>query len=551
MKKLKTLLLTILAFLLIGGGLFAYKEYKDRNKKVQVQAVANMNLGWLDDGLKSTGMVYEKESQTVNVDPSQIVKEVYVTEGQAVKAGDPLLLYDFESQQLAVEVKRLEVERARVRIGTLQQELAEIRNMKPYVPTPVPTYEPEPEPTPMPRPDKKKEKDAYTVLDDLSTVINKDAAGTAEDPLRFLVSDSGIIYGDFFKALGKSGKVAIVEVREGNTLDGELIVSHTFNGKHLRDYDKDEAFYARTLENANGSGSAIFIEDNTNPYRMDGFKPSGGEDNNGSNNDGSNNGEGEASPPVIIDGEDDSSGYTAQEIAEMAYDKQREIESADLSYRKLQLELKIMEEELGDGIVRAKKDGIVKIAHGADDIPQDGSPFIKISSGEGVMIMGSISEMLLDRVKVGQALTASSWENGQEYTATVASIDDYPANTSYFYGGEGNPNASYYNFYAYMDDAEDIPENSYLEISFDTSGEVVDSMFIPQAYIRSDALGKYVMKDDNGVLKKQYVKAGKTYWGEYTQVLSGLSNEDYIAFPYGDGAIEGVKTEISEEEVYY
>ena len=549
MKKLKTLLLTLLAFLLVGGSLFAYKEFKDRKKTVQVQPVSSMNLGWLDDGLKSTGMVYEKESQTIHVDANQIVKEVYVTEGQTVKAGDPLLLYDFESQQLAVEVKRLEVERARVRLGNLQQELVEIRNMKPYVPTPIPTYEPEPEPeptpeptpTPTPRIEKTKENDAYTVLDDLSTALNQEAAGTAEEPLRFLMSDSGIIYGDFFKALKDSGKVAIVEVREGNVLDGELIVSHTFNGKHLREYDKDEAFYASSLENANGSGSAFFFGGNINPSRPDNEDPG----------DNESNEDGRETLPYFIDGEDDSSGYTAQEIAEMAADKQREIESSDLSYRKLQLELKIMEENLGDGILRAKKDGIVKIAHAADDIPQDGSPFIKISSGEGVMIMGSISEMLLDRVKVGQSLTASSWENGQEYIATVASIDDYPANTSYFYGGEGNPNASYYNFYAFIEDAEEVPENSYLEISFDTSEEVVDSMFISQAYIRSDALGKYVMKDDNGVLKKQYVKTGKTYWGEYTQVLSGLTNEDYIAFPYGDGAIEGVKTEISEEGVYY
>ena len=509
-------------------------------------AVSDVGMGWIEDELRSSGIVYEKDSQTVFVNSNQLVKEVYVTEGQPVKAGDKLLAYDLETQKLAVDLKALDVERARNSIAELQKELVEIRNMKPYVPTPEPTYVPEPEPTPTPAPEKEKKEDAWTLINDLSNPNNPDAEGTLEDPYIFLASEDGIITGKFFNELNEKGKVAIVEVRKGDKADGDLMVSHTFNGVHLRDYGEDEMFYAISLDNANGSGGVgIMLGDLINFSRpTEGSTPTPTPDTNSENVEPTEEDEDRPNTPGYY--EDDSSGYTAQEIAEMAAAKQREIASADLSYRKLQLEYKIMQEELDDGIVYAKKDGVVKISHAPDDIPQDGSPFIKIASGEGAMIQGTISEMLLDKVQVGQTLTASSWETGEEYVATVASVDDFPASNNYFYG-EGNPNASYYNFYAYIDNGDEVPDNTYLEIKFDSLGGDEEAVFISRVYIRSDALGKYVMIDEEGALKKQYVKTGKTYWGEYTQVLSGLRKEDYIAFPYGDGAIEGVKTEISEE----
>ena len=65
-----------------------------------------------------------------------------------------------------------------------------------------------------------------------------------------------------------------------------------------------------------------------------------------------------------------------------------------------------------------------------------------------------------------------------------------------------------------------------------------------QAFIRDDHGQKYVMKDVDGKLVKIYIKTGKVYFNMSTEVLSGLSDTDYIAFPYGDGAIEGTRTQI-------
>ncbi|MBR2067985.1 MAG: hypothetical protein IJ875_07005, partial [Solobacterium sp.] len=91
------------------------------------------------------------------------------------------------------------------------------------------------------------------------------------------------------------------------------------------------------------------------------------------------------------------------------------------------------------------------------------------------------------------------------------------------------------------------PEYSYLELRLDRSEVETDLLYIERSYIREDNQGKYVMKDEDGVLKKQYIKTGRVLWGETVEILEGLTLEDSIAFPYGDGAIEGVKTIQAEE----
>ena len=47
------------------------------------------------------------------------------------------------------------------------------------------------------------------------------------------------------------------------------------------------------------------------------------------------------------------------------------------------------------------------------------------------------------------------------------------------------------------------------------------------------------MKQENGRLKKQYISTGKIYYGSQIVVKSGITANDFIAFPYGKDAVEG------------
>ena len=44
---------------------------------------------------------------------------------------------------------------------------------------------------------------------------------------------------------------------------------------------------------------------------------------------------------------------------------------------------------------------------------------------------------------------------------------------------------------------------------------------------------------------------GKSLWGSYTQVLSGLTEEDLVAFPYGKNVKAGAPTVESDLSALY
>ena len=56
-------------------------------------------------------------------------------------------------------------------------------------------------------------------------------------------------------------------------------------------------------------------------------------------------------------------------------------------------------------------------------------------------------------------------------------------------------------------------------------------------------------RGEDGKLVKQYIETGKLNGGSY-EVKTGITAEDWIAFPYGKTAVEGTKTrEASMEEL--
>lgn len=99
---------------------------------------------------------------------------------------------------------------------------------------------------------------------------------------------------------------------------------------------------------------------------------------------------------------------------------------------------------------------------------------------------------------------------------------------------------------AVVDNPEGLSNGMYLDITLSTSGNVSmdgssDALYLDKAYIREDEGGSYVMKSgiDNR-LYKQYLELGATiYSGNYVEIISGLTVDDYIAFPYGTDSERG------------
>ena len=144
-----------------------------------------------------------------------------------------------------------------------------------------------------------------------------------------------------------------------------------------------------------------------------------------------------------------------------------------------------------------------------------------------------------------------SYDQG-EFEAKVMEVSDYPVSRS-FYSGMATPNASYYSFTAeVMDKTIKFRDYDYITINLESKQSVEGSLVLQKAFVRTENGKSYVYKDDNGVLKKQYLTVGGNVDNGYSVLVKGgLTKEDLLAFPYGKAVVEGAKTkEVTLDKMY-
>lgn len=569
---------SICAFTLVG-----IKFYLNSTNKIDVNSVSTLNTGYWDNPSTSTGFVSSSDTQSVLYDASKTITQVFVQEGQQVNAGDPLLSYDLTTLQSAVDTSQLDVEKAQNAITLAEHELKKLLNT-----TPIPDVVEEPEiqdhtPAPLPgvpakdgngfypyvlslsqaeknftaykiyyasttseAPEKgpheeaslwKEERETkesnntcwywieYTYTDgstnaydpkdvveyysDKQQIPNKEIflAGTKQNPYVFKLSENqGFVYGKLFLDNANLNQYLRFDVY---TNDGEI------DSSWLVRCDK---FTTKQSMNEGDMYSVISHTKEEQKYVEVEQKPS----------------------------QDISSGYTEIELAKAIRDKKQELKTLDLDLRKAKLSLSENKALLNDGIVRAKRSGIVRNIKDLSNPIQDGSAFLEVATGQGTYIKGSISELMLNQIKVGDTISAYCWTSGETFDAKIQSIDTVPSSNSN-YNGSGNPNVSYYGFEAYTKDASKIQAGEYLELTFNLSSDTTSSIWLSKAYVKQEGNKYYVLKDVHGKLKKQYVTVGKIVWGDTMEIKDGLSDTDYIAFAYSKNAKEGVKTQKSSE----
>ena len=250
---------------------------------------------------------------------------------------------------------------------------------------------------------------------------------------------------------------------------------------------------------------------------------------------------------------DDTSDTNFQELIKA---KEDEIKETQLQIRESNLALKQYDEKLKDKTVTATVNGVVTSAGTVDGGDTDN--FIVISGAMGMYLKGTISETDLDNVHKGDTVTVTTYDTGESYTAEITEISQYPASsdsTSGYSYGSSNTNSSQYPFYAYIEDSSALSEGDCdYKINKDTQ---VQGLYIPNYMIRTDTVGRTYcfIQGADGLLKQAYVKTGQDMYGMYTQIRSGLTENDLIAFPYGRAVKEGAQTKevdtLSGMENYY
>ena len=249
------------------------------------------------------------------------------------------------------------------------------------------------------------------------------------------------------------------------------------------------------------------------------------------------------------EGEEGEIGFTREEAIKS---KKQTIASLKIQIKTNALQISKLEKKIKNQTVLASIDGQVTTVGDPVTGESDGDAFIVVESDDGLYVKGAVSELLLDRLSVGQSLSVTSYETGLNFQAEIREISQFPADdASQYYSGMGNPNVSYYPFMAVvLGDAE--PNNGEsVGLRIDSAASTGDALYVDAAFVRYEDGVYYVFKDENGKLKKQIVTATKSFDGYTVTITSGLTMEDKIAFPYGKGVKEGAPTkEGSLDEVY-
>ena len=578
-SKWKGLVITLVVLVVLAGaGLGGWYFLQNRNTepvKVFPFQYIGMTEYW-GDSQESYGPVSTDRIQTVFLSETQTVTEILVSQGDAVKKGDVLMTYDTVLSDLALERERLSVEKLKLQLETAQDELKDIKKMKPMAET-KPTTAPETQP-----------QTGVALAGDYQISQNQAYDGSAaEKSLILWLRDSAALDDTVFAAVRQKAEeyqranVPVVppvqeeaptQEPEETIQPAEEITEPTDESTEPTDgtaaptdetTEPSEETTQPTVPPADPVVDTFFVvvkvtEGNMSlaytkvwqglevtrdgdSFRYRFFDASAVNDHTVVRQET----ELPSTPQV-----DMGSGYTSAQIAQMKAEKEKQIKDLQFQVKMAEANFAIRQTEAEKGQVVAQIDGTVVSLLTEEEAKASTQPILKISGGGGFYVKGTVSELQKEDLKIGQEVTVNDWNTGMTYTGTVQSIGDFPDSNGYW-NGMGNPNASYYPFTVFIDESADLQEGSYVSLVYSTA-TTEQGIYLENPFLRTEQGKTYVyVRGADGKLEQRFVTTGKALWGSYTEVLSGITEEDFLAFPYGKNLLPGADTVESDLSELY
>ena len=559
-KAKKKWIISITALVLvaaIGCGIWYYAGH---NSSEPVYVYPFDYLGMTEywgDSQESYGPVTTDKIQTVYLSDTQTVTEILVQPGDTVKKGDLLMTFDTTLSDLALERKRLDVEKLKLQLEDAKEELREINGMKPMV---IPTYTEE---------DDSENENLGPVVAAGEPQIAEYASydGSAQEKAIICwINSADQINDSLLEQIRQAAEAlwnANLEKEYNSSASAPLDGTDGSTGDGSGETEGSGSTEGGGTGETNGSS-----EDPKPPYEHQTmtkfyvvFKVTEGNQQLASKTvwqgmEVSGQGGGftfrffsPSIPDYTMTGtsEDSSSssqidfgsGYTAAQIAELRSSQEKKIKDLEFDIKMAEADYKIMQTEVNDGNVYAQIDGEVVSVLTEDEAKAQQQPILKVSGGGGFYVEGFVSELEKDNMQIGQEVTVNDWNTGMTYTGTIVSLGDFPTADGYW-NGLGNPTASYYPFSVFVDGSADLQQGRYVSVMYSTATSE-NGIYLRTAFIRTENGKSYVyVLGENGRLEQRYVTTGKSLWGSYTEILSGITAEDLIAFPYGKNVKSGV-----------
>ena len=557
-KKVKKAIIAVVCTVAVCGAVWGGLTIARNAQRGDVNVYAVGDFAMTDywgDNSNTSGMVTTDKLQKIYISQSQTVTKVWVKEGDEVKKGDPLVSYDSTLTQASVERAKINYDRQTENLEVMKNELELLKKAK----------------------NKETLEAEKTKLEaELQAEISRlDGAG-GYDPEKTV----------------KPGLVTPMAEGSGNSKDKPIyyywLTDEPLSDKVLRNLLHGTEINRATPMDKTPTVSTYLVLVSRDKDKMGGMPTSRGLLITETFTPDSTEQPVEGAPisgtvsisfrfcdlPEYIDPERtyDSDKYkeltrkiaqiqelldasmTQLDLNKAILEKAQAVKEQDVNLKVAKLNLDKKLRELGDGNVYAEFSGTVKAVRDATEAYNNSEAVVELSGGGGYYVSGTLSEMDLGSVKVGDTVQISSWRTGAFCEGKIVSIDDYPTQNSNNWG-DGNRNASYYPFKIFVEEDANLEPNDYVDIQYQkvsSQQQTGSSLYLQSMFIREDNGKSYVMvRGEDGRLEQRWVQTGRDLWGSYTQIRGGLTVDDYVAFPYGRDVVEGAHTQEATADQLY
>ena len=230
---------------------------------------------------------------------------------------------------------------------------------------------------------------------------------------------------------------------------------------------------------------------------------------------------------------------------------QVDLKEAEINLKAKESAVQQSEALLANAVVYAPVDGrIQSISENGTDNYGNPLAYITIQQTGSYRIKGTIGELQRGAIMEGTRMEVLSRTDDRTWAGTVTLVD-YESPT------QENPNAMYYGtssdemtasskypFYLELDNTDGLLLGQHVYLQLENQDTSASALSIGSSFLAYEEDGTaYVWADRNGKLEKRTVALGEyNMLNDSFDIQSGITEEDYIAFPDMELCVEGAPT---------
>lgn len=231
---------------------------------------------------------------------------------------------------------------------------------------------------------------------------------------------------------------------------------------------------------------------------------------------------------------------------------QIDLKEAELKLKTKQSEIQKSEHLLNNAVVVSPVAGrVTEICEEGTDDRGNPKPYITIQKTGSYRVKGVLNEMQRGSIMEGDAVRMESRLNPEEFWTGTVTLVDYENPTQdngnrYSSSSDEMGSSSRYPFYVELDSFEGMLLGQHVYITIDAGEEpVLEGVLLSSSFLCYEEDGStYVWAvGGHGKLEKRVVELGEyDMASDRYQIASGLTEEDFVAFPEEELCKEGAPT---------